>query len=168
MKPTAVILAVLALVLVACGERVYRAPSRPTVVARDVVTRPAGVPDTEISLFKGSVFEDPTPPPVAWVDTMPGSNEPLPALFEGAPPRIPHGIRDFLPITVEENGCIECHRSDDPDEEAPQLPDSHKTDLRNAPDEVGETTTGARFLCVLCHVPVSDAKPLPDGVPPTR
>jgi len=40
------------------------------------------------------------------------------------------------------------------------LPASHYTDLRNAPGKVGDTVTGARWVCTSCHVPQTDAKPL--------
>ncbi len=123
-----------------------------------------GIPDTEIGLFKGSVFDDPTPPPVHFLERMPGNNDEIPPLFDGAPPRVPHVVVDFLPITAEENGCLECHLSEDP-EDAPQLPESHRTDLRRAPDAVGEGVAGARYMCLLCHVPLTDAEPFPESAP---
>ena len=123
------------------------------------------VADGDISLLRGSVFDTPTPAGVTWVNNMPGNNEKQTPMFEGAPPVIPHVVNDFLPITHDENGCIECHLSTDPDEEAPQLPDDHKTDLRNSPDKVGQTVAGARWACVLCHVPTSDVKPFPESAP---
>lgn len=124
------------------------------------------VSDADLSLLRGSVFGTPIPDAVKWQDAMPGSNERVPHLFEGAPPAVPHGIDDFLPITLEENGCLECHLSADEDpDEVPQLPDSHKTDLRVAPDRVGGEVAGSRYVCILCHVPLSDAQPLPELAP---
>lgn len=150
-------------------------PCGPSVVVSRRVVRPAGagqalpvqpVSDQDLSLLRGSVFGTPVPDAVKWNDAMPGSNAKVPHLFEGAPPAVPHGIDDFLPITLEENGCLECHFSADEDpEEVPQLPASHLTDLREAPDRVGDGVAGSRYTCVLCHVPLSDAKPLPELAP---
>ena len=182
MKPQTVMVGVLALgvalAAIACSRPSgFRGDCCP-VVSRTVV-QPAGsvqqgqpqvalapVSDSDLSLLRGSVFGTPTPEAVKWTSSMPGSNERVPHLFEGAPPAVPHGIDDFLPITLEENGCLECHLSADEDpDEVPQLPDSHKTDLRVAPDRVGGEVAGSRYVCVLCHVPLSDAQPLPELAP---
>ena len=140
--------------------------SPPSVTKGQVRAAPAPVSDSDLSLLRGSVFGTPTPDAVSWRSTMPGSNEPVPHLFAGAPPAVPHGIDDFLPITLEENGCLECHLSADEDpDEVPQLPDSHKTDLRGAAGEVGDGVAGSRYVCTLCHVPLTDAQPLPELAP---
>ena len=144
----------LALLLVACGAETATVEAPPPAAAK-------AVPETAIGLYEGTIFDTLTPDAVTWEDRMPGSGEVLTRMVSGAPPAIPHGMTDFLPITREENGCIECHLSDDPDEEAPQLPDDHRTDLRAAPEVVGDATTPARWVCTACHVPVSDAKPFP-------
>ena len=140
-------------------------------VVRPAQAAPQGLPvkpvsDADLSLLRGSVFGTPVPDAVAWESSMPGNNEKVPHLFEGAPPAVPHGIDDFLPITLEENGCLECHLSSDEDpKEVPQLPASHMVDMRDAPDKVGAQVAGSRYTCTLCHVPLSDAKPLPELAP---
>jgi len=79
----------------------------------------------------------------------------------GAPPRIPHGIADFLPITAARHPCLECHdRRNAAEVEAVPLPASHYRDLRRAPEVDRETVAGARYVCVSCHVPQTDAPPL--------
>ena len=106
----------------------------------------------------GSLFEVPDPAGFTWNATSPGENERLPRAYPIAPPRIPHAIADFLPITLTGNGCLDCHALD-AGADAPELPPSHRTDLRNAPDVVGSKVAGARYLCITCHVPTSDAPP---------
>jgi len=120
---------------------------------------PAPISDSELSLYPGSVFAVPDPPPFAWNASDPGENERLPRANPIAPPRIPHGIAEFVPISLQTNACLDCHALD-AGADAPELPASHRTDLRNAPAVVAPTVAGARYNCVSCHVPTSDAKPL--------
>jgi cytochrome c-type protein NapB len=117
------------------------------------------ISDGELSLYPGSVFEAPEPRGFVWNASDPGDNERLPRAYPKAPPRIPHGIGDFLPITRAQNACLDCH-APGAGADAPELPASHRTDLRHAPDRVGPALAGARRDCLACHVPTSDAKPL--------
>lgn len=119
----------------------------------------ATVSDGDLSLFRGSLFEVPNPAGFTWNAPAPGDNERLARAFAIAPPRIPHAIADFVPVTLKNNGCLDCHALD-AGADAPELPPSHRTDLRNSPGEVGATVAGARFLCLACHVPTSDAPAL--------
>jgi nitrate reductase (cytochrome), electron transfer subunit len=122
---------------------------------------PAAIADRDLGLSKTSVFEVPSPPPVADNDSAPGEEPVLPRAYPGAPPRIPHGIAALLPITRQDNFCIDCHLTDEKVEGGPTpIPASHKTDLRNAPGKAGERVVGARWFCVSCHVPVTGAAPL--------
>ncbi len=119
------------------------------------------VPDTSLGLVKGSVFDVPTPPAVKPNDSSPGEQPPLPRPYVIAPPGIPHGIADYLPITRQENACLACHEVEGkkPGEPTP-IPPSHYTDERNAPGQVGSQLVGARHVCVACHVPTTDAPEL--------
>jgi nitrate reductase (cytochrome), electron transfer subunit len=121
-----------------------------------------GVPDASLGLVKGSVFDVPTPPPVTPNDTAPGEMPPLARPYAGAPPRVPHGVEAFLPITRQENACIGCHRTAGPAAagEPTPIPPSHFTAERNAPGLVDSQVVGARYVCVTCHVPTTDAAPL--------
>lgn len=116
----------------------------------------ASISDRDLSLYPGSLFDVPDPVAFSWNAASPGDNGRLPRAYPIAPPRIPHAIADFLPLTLRENGCLDCHALD-AGADAPELPASHRTDLRNSPGEVGKTVTGARYLCLACHVPTSDA-----------
>lgn len=119
----------------------------------------AGIPDREIGLSPGSVFEVPVPPAVEDALPEPGESTPLARVYQGAPPLITHLVADFLPITRQENLCIDCHLVDEAGEGEPTpVPASHRTDLRNAPGKVGGKVVGARYNCVTCHVPATGAK----------
>ncbi|MEO8196480.1 MAG: nitrate reductase cytochrome c-type subunit [Thermoanaerobaculia bacterium] len=133
----------------------------PATVPGEVATSstPATIDDSELSLYPGSLFAVPDPPLITWNTTAPGDTEDLPRPYPIAPPRIPHAIADFLPLTLRANGCLDCHALD-AGADAPELPASHRTDLRNSPAQVGATVAGARFLCLACHVPTSDAAPI--------
>lgn len=119
------------------------------------------VPDRDLGLSRGSVFEVPSPDPVAENGTAPGENPPLPRAYPGAPPVIPHGVADALPITREQNLCLGCHLVKEKVKGEPTpVPRSHFIDLRNNPGRVGEEVAGARYNCVACHVSLTEATPL--------
>lgn len=120
---------------------------------------PSPISDAELSLYPGSVFTVPDPPGFAWNDEDPGENERLARAFPIAPPRVPHQIAEFVPIGLRANACLDCHALD-AGAGAPELPASHRTDLRRAPEAVGTAVAGARWLCTSCHVPTTDAQPL--------
>jgi cytochrome c-type protein NapB len=130
------------------------------VRADETAARASAISDRDLSLYPGSVFEVPTPRGFVWNASDPGDNERLPRAYPNAPPRIPHGIGDFLPLTRTSHACLDCHAAAEDDDGVPRLPASHRTDLRNAPEQVGPEPAGARRDCLACHVPTSDAKPL--------
>lgn len=121
------------------------------------------IPDDQISLYPGSVFEVPVPAPVMDDENEPGE-VPLPPRHRELPPVIPHEVLSFLPLTRSSNACIDCHQVDEKVEGEPTpIPQSHFVDWRNAPDKVGSTVSGARYNCVQCHVAPTAAKPLVDN-----
>lgn len=119
-----------------------------------------------MGLSKQSVFVVPEPKVYQESGQQAGQNKLLPRAYLNAPPQIPHDIADFLPITAQGNMCIACHNQ--PDQwgkklkvgEARPIPQSHFTDLRNAPGKVTDQLIGARYNCNQCHVPQTNAKPL--------
>jgi len=120
-----------------------------------------GTPDKDIGLSKTSVFDDPVPPAANENASEPGENALLPRSNPVGPPVIPHAVADYLPITRADNLCLECHFTEDTEEGAPvPIPESHYVDYRNAPDEKRDSPTGARYYCVSCHVPQTDASTL--------
>jgi cytochrome c-type protein NapB len=118
----------------------------------------APIADTELGLSKSSVFDVPTPPAVRPNERAPGEGPLVPRSYVIAPPRIPHAVADFLPITLAQNACLDCHAVKDkkPSEPTP-IPPSHYTDFRLAPDRVGDKVAGARYVCVSCHAGTTDA-----------
>lgn len=160
MLRTITILGVVALCLTACGDK-GDSPLNPGGPSTAGV-----ISDGDLSLYPGSVFDVPIPPAFVENDATPGKNEKITAMFVGGPPQVPHGIQEFLPIDREDNGCIECHLIEKEEgEDAPLLPESHRVDLRADPASDTGATAGARWVCTACHVPMTDAKVLPECAP---
>ncbi|MFQ5349701.1 MAG: nitrate reductase cytochrome c-type subunit [Thermoanaerobaculia bacterium] len=134
----------------------------PLTVALAVAEEPpAPTPADDLGLAKGSVFDVLVPDPVAPETSDPGDKPRLPRDYEGSPPRVPHAVDDYLPVTREDNLCVDCHGIAEAEEGDPTaIPASHYTDLRRAPDRVGEALAGARWVCLSCHVVPTDAEPL--------
>lgn len=120
------------------------------------------IPDDRIGLSKVDVRDIPDPGAVVDNTTEPGEGRPLPRAYEGAPPLVSHTAEGYLPITREENLCLECHMIEGEAEEGlpTPIPASHYTDLRNAPSVVGDEVAGARYNCSACHVAQTGTVPL--------
>lgn len=120
------------------------------------------LPDTALGLSRGSVFEVPSPPLFKDEASAPGDRKVLPRANREAPPRIPHGVGDFLPITRGSNQCADCHDTGARRKtgEPTPIPPSHYVDLRHAPGKKGARLVGARYVCTACHVALTDASPL--------
>lgn len=132
-----------------------------SAVVRAVSAPEGGIPDSELGLSKVTVFEVPEPDPVLYNTSDPGEVPPEPAPYPGAPPPIPHTVQDFLPLTLTENSCMDCHLVEEKVEGEPTpIPPSHFVDLRNAPEQAGEDVAGARYVCVTCHLARTGAPPL--------
>ncbi|HET8577335.1 MAG TPA: nitrate reductase cytochrome c-type subunit, partial [Methylomirabilota bacterium] len=122
------------------------------------------VPDASQGLAKGSVFDVPTPPGAKPNDSNPGEGPLEPRPYAIAPPRIPHAVDAFLPITPKQNACVDCHAVKEKTRGGPTpIPPSHYTDYRTAPDRVGSHIVGARSVCVSCHVAKTDAPSLAEN-----
>ena len=118
-----------------------------------------------MGLVKTGVLETPEPDRVLLNDAEPGEGPPIPRSHEGFPPRISHGITDYLPIVRDENWCLDCHEVEEKIEGEPTpIPQSHYVDLRNAPEEMREEIAGARYYCISCHVRVTFAPPLVENL----
>lgn len=134
------------------------APEEPALDGEEVT---APLPADQLGLRKGSLLEVPVPGPVHPNTAFPGDGPSLPRAYPGAPPRVPHAVADLLPITRDANLCVDCHDLEEGGEGLPTpIPPSHRTDLRRSPQQVGEGVVGARWLCITCHVPTTDAEPL--------
>lgn len=119
------------------------------------------IPEKDVGLTRTAPMEVAAPPAVKENDSAPGERPVRPRAYPGAPPAVPHGISDFLPITRESNGCVDCHAVAEKKKGEPTpLPPSHYVDYRNAPAKRGEKVAGARWVCTACHLPQQDVKPL--------
>ena len=137
------------------------AVNAPAAAAAAALAAPPGTPDRELGLSKGSVFDVAEPLSFAFSKESPGGNDRLPGAYPGAPPRIPHEIQSYLPITIARNACFNCHdveKANTPEDPTP-VPASHHFDLRNAPGVKQKKIAGARWVCTTCHVPQALVSP---------
>ena len=124
----------------------------------------SGIDELNMGLSKTSVFDTPTPEAFSYPKTKAGKAENLPRAYEGIPPQIPHKVDSYLPISPEDNQCLECH--DKPEligkkgtKKSP-MSKAHYIDPRGDSQEMADEVVGARFNCMQCHVPQSDAPAL--------
>ncbi len=138
------------------------APLVAAALAAASASKPArAIPEKDVGLARTAPMEVVAPPVVKENDSSPGDRPVRPRAYPGAPPAIPHGISDFLPITRESNACVDCHAVTEKKRGEPTpIPASHYVDLRNAPERRGDRVAGARWVCTACHVPQQDVKPL--------
>jgi cytochrome c-type protein NapB len=83
--------------------------------------------------------------------------------FIGQPPLVPHNIEKYVPLTAEENACLDCHITDElRGQKIPKMGVSHFSPTRKAAD--GKPAVDmTRFQCDSCHVPQVNAKELVDS-----
>lgn len=80
--------------------------------------------------------------------------------YIGQPPLVPHSTEKYEPITAEDNGCLECHMTDElRGKKLPKMGQSHFS--KTAKDSDGNPAVEmSRFQCNSCHVQQVDAPPL--------
>lgn len=83
--------------------------------------------------------------------------------FVGQPPMVPHDVEKYVPLTMEENACLDCHITDElRGQKVPKIGKSHfSTTIKKKDGSPAVEMT--RFQCDSCHVPQVDAKPLVDS-----
>ncbi len=95
----------------------------------------------------------------------PGESKLLGRAFPGAPPQIPHSLEDLLPITTDENSCIDCHLPENLADGGVAIPSSHfdrplivaggpGEGARNKVEgyEKSKELSGRFYACNICHV----------------
>jgi cytochrome c-type protein NapB len=100
-----------------------------------------------------------------YAEKVPGVGQPqlIARTFIGQPPMVPHTVEKYVPLTIEENACMECHQTEEiRGQKIPQIGQSHfsktaKTKTNKPALEM------SRFQCDSCHVPQVDAKELVDS-----
>jgi cytochrome c-type protein NapB len=127
----------------------------------------SAIDDLNMGLSKESVFEVPTPSNANFPDYKPGKSDRLDKAYSTLPPQMLHRVEEYLPITLEENECLDCHdrrklleREWRKGKKLP-MPDDHYGTF--AKKGGTEDVSGSRYNCMQCHVPTSDAKPLVDN-----
>lgn len=80
--------------------------------------------------------------------------------FLTQPPMVPHSIEKYVPITFDDNGCLECHVSDElRGKKMPKMGVSHFSKTVKTEDGTPAVEM-SRYQCDTCHVPQVDAPPL--------
>lgn len=122
------------------------------------------IPDDNLGLTKGSVYEVPSPDAVEFTSGDAGSTKRIARSYNTAPPMVPHSIKDFVPITRDANLCKDCHvqpaligQKVPPGTPIP-APASHYVDAKQGQLHMG------RWNCTQCHREQADVRLLVDSV----
>lgn len=142
-KTVSLLLATLAIAAVGCASVVPLKPMRGTDVAA----------------------ADKAPDIKAFSNKTPGVGEArlIARTIQGQPPMVPHAIEKYVPLTVDENACLDCHITDElRGQKVPKMGPSHFSKVARRSDGSPEVSMD-RFQCDTCHVVQADAKPLVDN-----
>lgn len=116
-----------------------------------------------VSMRGGSVDSpDKAPEVKTYATKTPGVGEQklISRTFLTQPPVVPHSIEKYIPLTADDNGCLECHVSDElRGQKMPKMSQTHFSKTLKEKDGSASVDM-ARFQCDSCHVPQVDAKPL--------
>ena len=140
MKKLLVSTAVVAIMFVGCKQNANNSSSKEVEV---IGIRKANLNESPQNLKK--IQFNQTKP-------IPGKVKSPKAAFEGAPTMIPHTVEGMLPITKNNNMCLNCH-----------MPQSAKSlNITSIPKThfVNNKLAGARFNCTLCHAPQANVDPV--------
>jgi cytochrome c-type protein NapB len=113
----------------------------------------------------GVTAPDRAPAVKVYAAKVPGVGQPqlIERTFIGQPPMVPHEVEKYVPITMEENACLECHITDElRGQKVPKIGESHFSKTVKKKDGKPAVEMN-RFQCDTCHVPQVDAKPLVDS-----
>ena len=124
-----------------------------------------GIDQLNIGIGEDDVFSNATPSIYTYPNTKAGKSKLLPVAYSTLPPRIPHAIKEYIPITMEDNACMDCHdkpekigKTEHKSGKKIPMPESHYGGFNGKGDK--EEVSGSRYTCTQCHVPQSGAKPL--------
>ena len=127
-----------------------------------------GVEDSTIGLSKTSVFNTPDPEVFVYDETKARYSKAMARAFPGAPPQVPHEMESMLPITLDDNQCLECH--DRPEDigtaevkGGQPMDKKHYSQVGEAGNYEGWHLSGLRYNCNQCHVPQAGVAPLVDN-----
>ena len=109
---------------------------------------------------------DRAPEVKAYAGKVPGVGQPqlISRTFVGQPPMVPHTVEQYVPLTMEENACMECHH-DGGNARPEDAADRRRAISRRRSSQVtaSRRVEMSRFQCDTCHVPQVDAKELVDS-----
>ncbi|MBW2282158.1 MAG: nitrate reductase cytochrome c-type subunit, partial [Deltaproteobacteria bacterium] len=102
-----------------------------------------------------------------YIATEAGESKLIDRSWSDAPPLIPHTVEDMLPITSDDNECMNCHHPDNVTSKKDlPLPESHfdrpvivegkkNEAMRNRVDgyKKADDVVGSRYDCMMCHAP---------------
>lgn len=130
--------------------------------------------EDELGYRKTSLFDEENVELILtkYTDVAAGNSINIERSFENAPPLIPHNIKDFVPVTKDDNMCLMCHMPEDDIEamEATPIPISHFTEYRPeliiengvyilktkgieiVQKDLEKSLSNARYNCTQCHV----------------
>lgn len=117
--------------------------------------------------MRGAAVTAPDKAPVVkpYAEKVPGVGQPhlIARTFIGQPPMVPHTVEKYVPLTMEENACMECHQTEEiRGQKIPQIGESHFSKSRM--NKKGKPALEmSRFQCDTCHVPQVDAQELVDN-----
>lgn len=124
-----------------------------------------GIDQLNIGIGQDNVFSEATPSPFSYPDTKAGKSKLISKAYSTLPPQIPHTVKEYLPITAEDNGCTDCHDKKDKIGKTKHIsgkkipmPENHYGGFNGKGDK--DEISGSRYNCTQCHVPQSGAKPL--------
>jgi len=127
----------------------------------------SAIDELNMGLSKTSVFDTPTPGVYTYSKAKPGYNDRLAKAWDELPPQIPHKVEEFLPVVLEDNQCLDCH---DVPKYIGRPWNTDRTKKSKSPmssnhyvNDKHEDVAGARYNCMQCHVPLSNATPLVDN-----
>ncbi len=122
------------------------------------------IDEASVGIGADGVFNDPSPATFNFPTTKTGESDLIPTSYHTAPPMVAHTFVEYLPITMENNECLECH-------DKPKLIDrdyikgkklsmsaAHYGGFGGSGDE--DEVSGSHYTCTTCHAPASDAQPL--------
>ena len=120
---------------------------------------------TSVGIGQDAIFSEALPSSFDYPDTKAGKSDLIAKSYHTAPPMVPHTLEEYLPITMEDNECMDCHdwykKIGDTYVKGKRkypMPESHYGGF--AGKGVKDEVSGARYTCVQCHAAVSNAKPL--------
>lgn len=120
---------------------------------------------TSVGIGQDAIFSEALPSAFDYPDTKAGKSDLIAKSYHTAPPMVPHTLEEYLPITAEENECMDCHDWYDKiggdyvkGKRKYPMPKSHYGGF--AGKGIRDEVSGARYTCVQCHAAVSNAQPL--------